>query len=131
VQDDVFGYLLQAVVARNQVVLAGELALQLGFLGLVQLSLFQQALHVSIEVLVDELQLRDAVLVVQRDGGVVFHRLGKVIDADVLAKHLAGALFSGHQGRAGEGQESRVGQGVAHIERQHVILSGGLRRSAR
>jgi hypothetical protein len=65
-----------------------ELPLQLGAPGPRPVRLFQQALHVLVEVLVDQLQFGDAVLVVERDGGAVLHRLLEVVDADVIAEDL-------------------------------------------
>ena len=57
VLDQIGGDGLQAVVAGDQVVFAGELPLQLLLLLLVELRLFQQALDVAVEVVVDDLQL--------------------------------------------------------------------------
>ena len=90
-RDDVLGDRLQPVVAGDQVVLAGELALQLLLLRLVQLGLSSSVLQVVVEVLVGQLQLGDAVLVVERDRGAVLDRLAEVVDADVVAEDLAGS----------------------------------------
>ena len=61
-----------------------------------------------VEVLVDELQLGDAVLVVERDGGAVLDRVAEVVDRDVVAEHLAGQLLlAGDQRGAGEAEERR------------------------
>ena len=79
---------VQPVVAGDQVVLAGELALQLGLLRLVQLGVFQHGRHVVVQVVVGQLQLGDAVFVVERHRGAVVHRLLEVVDADVIAEDL-------------------------------------------
>ena len=119
----VLGHRLQPVVAGDQVVLAGELPLQFLLLRLVQFRLFQQALHVLVEVFVDQLQFGDAVLVVERHRRAVGHRLLEIVDADVIAEDLPGLLLAHDQRRAGKGQESGVGQGRAHIQRQRVVLA--------
>ncbi len=75
------------------------------------------------QVLVGQLQFRDAVLVIQRDSGVIDHRLLEVVDADVIAEDLLGEFLAGHERRAGEADEGGVGQGVAHVERQQVVLA--------
>ncbi len=55
VGDQVFGDLLQAVVARDEVVLASELALQLLLLLLVQVGGFDEPLDVFVEIGIGEL----------------------------------------------------------------------------
>ena len=86
--------LLQSILSGDQVVLAGELPLQLALLILVQLRLFQQTLHVGVEVLVGQLQLRDATFVEQRNRCAIVDGLLEVVDADVLAKDGACLLLS-------------------------------------
>jgi len=119
----VLGHRLQPVVASDQVVLPGELPFQLLFLLLVQLGFFKEVFHVLVQVVVDQLQLRDAVFVVERDGRAVGHGLLEVIDADIIAEDLPCLFLAHDQGRAGEGQKGGVGQGRAHIERQGVVLA--------
>ena len=123
VQHDVRGHLLQPLLARDQVVLAAELSLQLVFLRLVELRIFQQPLHVLVQVLVGQLQLGNPVLVVQRDRGPILDALREVVDADVVAEDLAGLLLVPHQRRAGEADEGRIRQRVAHVHRQRVVLA--------
>ena len=123
VRDDVRGDLVQPVVAGDQVVLAGELALQLLLLLLVQFGVLEQLLHVVVQVLVGELQFGDAVLVVQRDRRAVLDRLPEVVDADVVAEDLARPLLARHQRRAGEADERGVRQGVAHVQGERVVLA--------
>ncbi len=119
----VLGDGLQALLAGDQVVLAGELALQLGLLGLVQLGRFQQPLHVLVEMFVGKLKFGDAVFVVERHGGPVFDGLGEIVDADIIPKHLAGLFLTGHQRCAGKADEGGIGQGVAHVQGEHVVLA--------
>ena len=83
----------------------------------------EHAFQIGVEVLVGELQFGDAILVVQRDGVVVRNRLAEVVDADVVAKDRAGLLFTRHERRAREGEEGSVGQRVAHVQRQRVVLA--------
>ena len=71
-----------------------------------------RSLHVLVQVLVGELELRDAVLVEERHGRAVLDRLLEVVDADVVAEDLPGLLLAHDQRRAGEGDEGGVGQGV-------------------
>ncbi len=98
VRHEVLGDRLQPVVAGDQVVLAGELPLQLLLLLLVQFGRFQQVLHVLVEVLVGQLQLGDAVLVEERHGRAVVDRLLEVVDADVIAEDLPGLLLARRSG---------------------------------
>ena len=120
----VFGNRVQPVFAGDDVVLAAKLALQLFLLVLVQLGGFQQGFQILIQVLIGELHLGDAVLVIQRHGGAVFNRAGKVIHAHIVAKHLARALVIAlDQRRAGKAQKARVWQRVAHVQRKNVVLA--------
>ena len=121
--DNISGHGLQPVVASDQVVLAGELPLQLLLLLLVQFRLLEQLFHVFVQLLVGELQLRDPVLVVEGHRGPVFHGLTEVIDAHVVAEDLASLLLAHDERGAGEGEEGGPGQGRAHVERQGVVLA--------
>ena len=69
---------VQPVGAGDQMVFASELALQPGLLRLIELGVFQHGRHVGIEVRIGQLQLGDAVLVVERHRGPVVHRLLKL-----------------------------------------------------
>ena len=53
---------------------------------------------------------------------MVRDRGSEVVDRDVVAEHLAGALFARDQWSPGEAQKSGVRQRVAHVERQRVVL---------
>jgi hypothetical protein len=74
--------------------------LTLGFL--VEFGCLQQIRELVGEVLVDQLQLGDAILVEQRDGGAVLNGVAEVIDADVVTELLAGQLLADDQRRSGE-----------------------------
>ena len=119
---------LQPVVAGDQVVLPPQLALQplLRFFG--QVGFFDQLVDVVVQIGIVELQLRRAVLVEERHRRAVLHRLLEVVDRHVIAEDLARALLARDQRRAGEGQEQRVGQRRAHVERQRVVLACGAPR---
>ena len=71
--------------------------------------LLDQVIDVLVEVRVDELQFRRAVLVEQRHGGAVLDGLLEVVDRHVVAKNFLGAFLAGDQRRAGKGQEHRFG----------------------
>ena len=49
-----------------------------------------------------ELQVDDPAFVVDRAGGAVLHRLGHVVDVDIVAEHIPGAAVLGRDGRAGD-----------------------------
>ena len=102
---DVLGDLVEPVVPRDEVILTRKLAFQLLFLGLIEFSGFEQPLYVLVEVFVCELELGDAVLVVERNRRVVLDRLTKVVDADVISEDLFGLLFADHQRCAREANE--------------------------
>ncbi len=55
-----------------------------------------------------------------RHRGAVLHRLLDVVDADVVAEDGAGVAVGQLDGRAGEGDEGGVGQGVAHVAGEAV-----------
>ena len=120
----VLGNRVQPVFAGDDVVLAAKLALQLFLLIFVQLGGFQQGFQILIQVVIGELYLGDAVLVIQRHGGAVFNRAGKVVHAHIVAKHLARAfVITLDQRRAGKAQKARVRQRVAHVQRKNVVLA--------
>ena len=123
VPHDVLRHGFQPVVARDQVVLPPQHLLQLGFLLRVEFGVLDQAVDVFVQVGIDELQFRRAVLVEQRHGGAVLDGLLEVVDRDVVAENFLGALLAGDQRRAGKGQEHRLGQRGAHVERQRVVLA--------
>ncbi len=69
------------------------------------------------------MHFRDAVLVVEGDGGFVFVGLLVAVDADVLAKDLPRPLLGNDERCGGEGDEGGVGQGVSHVHGQDVVLA--------
>src|SRR3546814_2807446 len=71
----------------------------------------------------DGLQLGDAVLVVPRDGGAVLDGVTEVVDRHVVAELLAGHLLALDERCAGEPHERCVGKGLAHVQRQRVVLA--------
>ena len=91
VPDEVPGHGAQAFGPGDQRILPTEPTHQAPFGVLVEFGLLQQLGQFVGEVLVDELQLRDAVLVVERDGGAVFDGVSEVVDADVVAELSAGS----------------------------------------
>ena len=85
----------ESLVAGDQLVLLGEAARHRLLLGIVEGGLLQQILQLVVEVLVGELKLRDAVLVVERDGGAIGDGVPKVVDRHVVAEYLPGLLLAG------------------------------------
>ena len=120
--DDVFRNRVEPVVAGDQLVLLAESSGELAFLGLVEVGLLDDRREVVGEGRILDRDLRDTVLVVERDGGVVGCRGSEVVDRDVIAKDLARSLLARNQRGAREPEEARVGQGVAHVEREDVVL---------
>ena len=55
-----------------------------------------------------QIQAHDLALVVNGHGGIVLHRLGDVVDIDVIAEYLLGVLVHHLDGRAGEADKCRV-----------------------
>ena len=123
VRHDVLCHRLQPIVAGDQVVLAPQPLLELLLLLLVEARVLDHRVDVVVEVGVDQLQLRRAVLVEQRHRRAVLHRLLEVVDRHVVAEDLLGALLAGNQRRSCEGQEGRLGHRRAHVERQRVVLA--------
>ena len=108
VLDDVLRDGVEAVVAGDQLVLLAERSGELAFLRLVEVGLLHDRHEVVAEGRVGDRDLRDAVLVVERDSRVIGGRRSEVVDRDVVPEHLAGALLARNQRRAGEPQEARV-----------------------
>ena len=102
VVDEVLGDLVEPLWPGEQRVLRAELASQLAFRVLVELGGLQEFVELVGEVRIGELQLGDAVLVVQRDGSAVFDGVTEVVGADVVAELLPSELLAGYQRRAGE-----------------------------
>src|SRR5699024_7664431 len=98
-------------------------ALQLLFLLLVEHGFIQQLFQLFVDMLIGKLQLRNAILIVERHRSPVLNGLLKIIGAHVIPEHLARFLILPfNQRRAGKAQESRVGQGFTHIHGQLVVL---------
>ena len=74
VRHDIPGNLFQAVIARNQVIIARKLTLKALLLRLAQLRLVDELLDIFVEVWIDELQFRNAVLVIERHSNTIGHR---------------------------------------------------------
>ena len=119
----VLGNLVEPVTTGDQLVLAAELTLDQALDLLVDALAVEQVFHVGLQLGVGQLQLRDAVLVVERHGGPVLHRFSEVVDRDVIAEDLAGLLLAVHQRRAGEPDERGVRQGGAHVAGEEVVLA--------
>ena len=122
VGDDILCDLFEALIPGNKVVLAPEFPFQLPLLLLIQFRIFEEPLHVLVEVLVRELHFWYSVLVVQRNGVLVFDGLAEVINTDVIAEYLPRLLLPSHERRPREPDECGVRQGVPHIEREKVVL---------
>ena len=120
---DVLGDRLQPVVAGEDVVLPAQLPFELRFLFGVEFRRLDEVVDVLVQVRVHELQLRRAVLVEERHGRAVLDRLLEVVDGDVIAEDLLRPLLAGDERRAGEGEEQRLGQRRAHVQRQRVVLA--------
>ena len=65
-------------------------------------------------------ELGEAALVVDGHCGPVLHRAPDVVDADVVAEDGAGVGVLQFDGRAGEADERRVGERVAHVAGEAV-----------
>ena len=120
--DQILGDLDQALGPGDQLVLLGEAARHRLLLGVVERSLLQEVLQLVVEVVVCELQLGDAVLVVERDGGPVGDGVAEVVDRHVVAEHPPGLLLAGDERCAGEPEERGVGQRQAHVRGHRVVL---------
>ena len=77
----------------DELVLGREAPRERPLLRLVELGLFEDLGELLVEGLVDDLQLGDAVLVVERDGRAVVDRVAEVVGRDVVAEDLARALL--------------------------------------
>ena len=59
----------------------------------------------------------------QRDSRPVFYGLAEVIDAHIVAEHLAGFLFADNQRGRSKPDERGIRQSVPHVEREEVVLT--------
>ena len=106
---EVLGDRLQALRTCQQRVLRTERPSELALGVLVELGLLEEFVEFLGEILVDQLQLGNAVLVVQRDRRAVLDRVAEVVDADVVTELLArGLLLTGDQRCAGEAHHRGV-----------------------
>ena len=119
------GDLVEPVLAGDEVVLPGEAPRERVLFVLVQIRPRRCTRgDLVAQFLVRELQLGHPVLVIERHRRAVVDRLGEVVDRDVIAEHLAGALFlAGDQRRAGEADEGGVRQRLAHVRGENVVLA--------
>ena len=56
-----------------------------------------------------QLQVDDSALIVNRAGSTILHRLGHVVDVDIVAEHLSGAAVLGGNRSAGKADVCSVG----------------------
>ena len=106
---DVLRHGFQPVVAGDQMVLPAEYLLQLGLLLRIEIGVLDHSVNVFVEVGIDELQFRRAVLVEQRHGSAVLDGLLEVVDRYVITEHFPGAFLARNQRRARKSQEHRLG----------------------
>ena len=59
-----------------------------------------------------ELQVDNPALIVNRASGAILHRLGHIVNVDIVAKYLTGAAVLGRDGGAGKPDVCSVGQAV-------------------
>ena len=114
---------VEPVITGDQVVFPGELALDLPRLILVEVGILQQGIEFIPKRVVGELQLWDAVFVVERDRRTIRDGLGEVVDRDVVAKDLPGAFLASHERCSRETEKTRVRQRVPHVQREGVVLA--------
>ncbi len=119
----VFGNLLQTVIASDEMVLTGELPLQLCLLVVTQVGGVNNFGDVLGKVLIHELEFGDAVLVIERDGVAIINRLLEVVDGDVVAEDLLRALLASHERRSSEADERGIRQSIPHVQCEGVVLA--------
>jgi len=107
----------------EDVVLPAQFPFELRFLFRVEFRRLNEIVDVLVQVRVHQLQLRRAMLVEERHGRAVLDRLLEVVDGNVIAEDLLRAFLARDERRAGEGEEQRLGQRRAHVQRQHVVLA--------
>ena len=100
--DDVVSDPLQSFLSRNQVILSGELPLQPRLLIFVEFRTVDDRRNVIPQIVVRQLEFRDAGLVIQRDSVAVVNRLLEVVNGDVVAKDFLRPLLPGDRRRPGE-----------------------------
>ena len=123
VRDEIAGDLAEPLRAGQQHVLLAEAPCELPFGVLVQLCVLEQVGKFVGEVVVDQLELGDAVFVVQRDGRAVGDGVAEVVGVDVVAELLLGQLLPRDQRRSGEPHERGVGQRTTHVQGEGVVLA--------
>ena len=122
VVDDVAGDGLQPVLALDDLHLAGVPAFELLLLRVVEVLVFEDLVELVAEVLVLLEDFGHALLVEQRHGGVVVHRLPEVVLGDVVAEPRVRLPLAAEERRAGEGEVLRVGEPRPHVLGEGLVL---------
>ena len=99
-----------------------KLLFQLGLLGIVKVFVFEDLVELLAQVFVLVQHFRHALLVEQRHGGAVIHRLAEVVFRDVIAEPLVGLAVAPKQRGAGEGEVLGIGQSGPHVLGQGLVL---------
>ena len=117
VGDQILGHLLDARRAADQLLQRRPLRLGLFADGDVLL-LLEHLFHVVVQFVdlrLPDIELGEARFVIDRHRGTIVHRILNVVDGDIVAKHGAGVLVLGRDGRAGKANEGGPGQGIAQV----------------
>jgi hypothetical protein len=109
---------VEAFVSRDDLVVLAEQLVQQRLLVRVEVGLVDPRCHALVKVRLRHTKLLAAVLIDQLDGRAVLFRALEVVPRHVVAEDAPGELVLLEQGRAGETDERRVGQGHAHVARQ-------------
>ena len=116
------GDALQPFVSRDDLVVLAQQLLQQSGLIWVQVGGIDSGCDAVIQVQLGQAQLFTPVLIHQLDGGSVFFAALEVVARHIAAKNALGDLVVLEQRRAGEADESRVGQCQPHVARQLARL---------
>ncbi len=116
-------HLIETLARRDDVVIALEFPLQaLLDIDVVRLQFLQLLGNTLVEIIHRDAELVAPGIVVERHGRVILHRALKIVGGNIVAKYAPGDLIVGEQWRAGKTDIARVGQGVAHVQRQRAVL---------
>ncbi len=99
---DVLRHRLQSVVTCQNVVLLVQFLFELRFLCWVERGGFNEVVDVFVQVWINQIQLRGAVLVEQRHCRTVFDTLLKIVNGNVVTEDLLGAFLTRDERGAGE-----------------------------